>query len=433
MRKTIRESTKSCASGSEQGSIIIAMMVLFVTTALVVALMDTTLSGLHMSRSASGSANALQAADAGVNQAAKDITSPSCASAGSCSGTATLGNGSYSYTATLINDVDWRVTSIGTDSLTGRKRKIVADAVAQSLFSNAFFAIAGATIKGTADSFTSPSNTCDTTSNADGTIGSDGSISLTQSAGSSSYNCRQYAAGGYQYAADGCTFYGTSTIPSSAVGPGECPPAPGSFATSQPFDPPTPTPPSGYTSGGDFTCSSAGQIGSGQPSGSTYTVVYNNLTLKNGCSVATGVTAIIYVLGNVTIGTATGNCNNFINPPPGATCQSTASSAIPQWPTNWYTTGWTSELKILVEGCLSCTVTFANHTVFWGVIDAPNSAVNATGGNPQVTVFGAIVAHSANESTAQFAFHYDQSLAGQDSTDQFAIKNWREVPLGASS
>lgn len=417
------------ASRGDGGNIIIAMMVLFVVTALVVALMDTTMSGLRTSRSSSGSANALQAADAGVNQAAKAITNPACGNP--CSGGSTLGNGSYSFTATQINDLDWRITSVGTDALTGRKRKIVADAVAQSLFSNAFFAVAGATIKGTADSFTSPSNTCDNTSNADGTIGSDGSIALTQSAGSSSYNCRQYAAGGYSYAADGCTFYGTSTVPSSQVGPGQCPPAPASFATSQPFDPP-PVQATG-TSSGDFTCSSPGQIGSGLPSGSTYTAYYNNITLTNGCSVASGVTAILYALGNVTIGTATGDCNNFINPPPGATCQSTANASIPQWPTNWYTTGWTSQLEILVQGCASCTVTFANHTVFWGLIDAPNSAINATGGKPQVTVFGAIVAHSANETSAQFAFHYDQSLAGLDSTDQYAIKDWREVPLGASS
>lgn len=408
------------------------MLVLLVVTALVVALMNTTISGLHSSRSSGGSANALQAADAGINEGAKAITG-ACGGSGTCTGASTLGDGSYTYTATQVSNVEWQITSTGTDSVTGRKRHIVADAVAQSLFSNAFFAVAGATIKGTADSFTSPSNTCDSSANAAGTIGSDGSIALTQSAGSSSYNCRQYAAGGYNYAADGCTFYGTSSVPNSQVGPGQCPPAPASIAVSQPFDPPPVQPPSNVTyQNTDFTCNSPGQIGSGTPSGSTYTIEYNNITLQNGCSVAPGVTAVLYALGNVTVGTATGNCNNFINPPSGATCQSTANTTIPQYPTNWYTAGWTSHLEILVKGCASCTVTFANHTTFWGLIDAPNSAVNVTGGSPHATIFGAVVAHSAN-TAAQFEFHYDEALSGGYSTGQYAIKSWREVGLSATS
>jgi len=418
--------------GGDDGNIIVALMVMVVTTTLIVALMNTTLSGLHNSRRAGGSANALQAADAGINDAAKAITDHTCSSP-PCqfTGGSSIGAGSYTYTATWISNEEWQVVSVGTDTATKStppiQRKVVADAVARPLFNNAFFAIAGATIKGTADSYTGPTNTCDSSSNASGTIGSDGGISLTQSAGSSSYNCRQFV-NGYNYAADGCTFYGQSSLPAGATGPGACPPAPYSNATPQPFQPPPVKAPTAST--GDFTCSNPGQIGQGQPAGSIVTYVYNNITLSNGCSVAAGVTAILYALSNVTIGTATGNCNNFVNPPPGAACQSSSGNAVPVWPSNWYATGWSGNLEINVQG--SGTVSFANHTDFWGVIDAPNSTVSATGGSPQVTVFGSIVAHSANESTAQFAFHYDESLQQIYTTGEFQAQNWHEVSLSAT-
>jgi len=85
-------------------------------------------------------------------------------------------------------------------------------------------------------------------------------------------------------------------------------------------------------------------------------------------------------------------------------------------------------LQIHVAG--NATVTFANHAVFWGVIDATNSVVTANGGGtPQVEVFGSVLANSAS-AAAQFRFHYDQALRSQLTTGQYRVTNWREEAIG---
>jgi hypothetical protein len=393
--------------GGEQGSIVMVLLVMVVATMLVVAVLATTEIGLRGSRRAGDSANALELADAGVNDAAKAIT----AHTGNFSGTSSLGTaGSYTYTATK-DGIIWHLDATGTDA-TGAKRRIMADAVDQPIFGNAFFAQTSASIKGTADSYTSPADTCSTTP-ASGLIGSNGTI--TFSGGTGTKNCR--GAAGWAYPVDGCTFYGQTTIPpdangNNAVGPGACPPAPATTTTTQKFFPPPVTVPSGLTSEGAFTCPPNGTIPSG-------THLYDSITLNGGCQVAGTGPAVLYVTGPVTLGTDTGNCKSVINAPPGS-CGGTS------FPTSWYQTGWPAKLQLNVAG--NGNVSFANHAIFWGVIDAPNSLVTANGsGTPQVDVFGSVVAGSA-ASAAQFAFHFDKSLLQQLTTGQYQVINWREEP-----
>src|SRR6266498_4483454 len=110
------------AGDGERGSVAMALIVIVVATVMVVALLVTTQIGLRSARRAGDSANALQLADAGINDAAKAIT----AHTGSFSGTSSLGTaGSYSYTATKDGAV-WRLDAIGTDA-TGVKRRVLAD------------------------------------------------------------------------------------------------------------------------------------------------------------------------------------------------------------------------------------------------------------------------------------------------------------------
>ena len=71
-------------------------------------------------------------------------------------------------------------------------------------------------------------------------------------------------------------------------------------------------------------------------------------------------------------------------------------------------------------------MSFSNHGEFWAIVDAPQSLVTATGtGTPHVDIFGSVIASSAS-SSAQFAFHYDQSLGQLVRTGQYQIRNWRE-------
>src|SRR6266542_1761528 len=315
------------SAARERGSVAMALIVIMVATIMVVALLVTTQIGLRSARRSGDSANALQLADAGINDAAKAVTAHSS----SFSDTSSLGTaGSYTYTATKDGAV-WRLDATGTDA-TGVKRRVLADAVDQPLFGHAFFALAASELKGTADSYTGPSNTCATDPGM-GVVGSNGSITFTGGTGSSAYNCR--SAFGWEYAADGCAFFGQSTIPLDAKGNdpiarGACPPAPD-----------TATYPDKYI-------------------------------------------------------------------PPAATCSS-----------GGYQRGWPATLQINAAG--SGTVDFANHSLFWGVVNAPTRVFNASGtGTPQVEVFGAVLATSAS-AAAQFEFHYDQSLKTSLTTGQYRV------------
>jgi Tfp pilus assembly protein PilX len=387
----------------DEGSVAMAMLVMLIVTGLVVALLATALSGLRSSRRAGDSANALQLADAGINEATKKI---SFAATNFVFGSGSLGGGLYSYTATKNNTV-WRLDSTGTDA-TGVRRRVLADAVDQPTFGNAFFGLTSVTLKGTADSYTGPSNRC-SSDPAYGVVGSNGTITFT--GGTGAKNCR---GGSWTYPADGCSFNGQTTIPAGAIGNGACPPAPDSFTISQTFNPPPVVVPTGLTNGGAYDCPVNGTIPSG-------THLYTMLTLRDGCKVATG-EAVLYVTGPVNIGQGSGNCSNVINAPPGS-CGSNFSN----FPSTWFESGWTKRLQINVAG--NGEVLFSNNAIFFGVINAPNSVVRTgSGGTPQVDVFGSVLANST-ASAAQFRFHYDQALRQVLGTGQYQVTNWREEPI----
>src|SRR3954469_16239798 len=84
----------------ERGSLIIALMVIFVATGFIVGAVALVYNDMRVTRRGGDSANALQLADAAVNDAVKDI--PSAAGVSLPSTTKTLGTaGSYTYSATL--------------------------------------------------------------------------------------------------------------------------------------------------------------------------------------------------------------------------------------------------------------------------------------------------------------------------------------------
>jgi Tfp pilus assembly protein PilX len=391
-----RAPTTRVGTGSgEEGSVVMAVLVGVVATLLIIALLATTEIGLRASRRSGDSANALQLADAGINDAAKAVTAHTTDFTGNSSlGTA----GSYTYSATKdpSNVLVWHLDATGTDA-TGARRRIKADAIDQPIFGNAFFALTSASIKGTADSYTDQDHTCNNPGS--GVIGSNGTITFT----GGYTNC------GRNYPADGCIFYGQTTIPNGATGAGACPPT-NTTTTMQKFIPPPVTVPSGLTSEGAFTCSATVPIPSG-------THLYTNLILSDGCQVAGAGPAVLYATVSVTVGTLSGNCKSVINAPSGP-CTSP--------PDDWYRSGWPARLQINVA---NGDVLFANHANFWGVINAPNSTVKTDGnGTPQVEVFGSVVAGSV-DTAAQFNFHYDKSLSQQLTTGQYQVTNWREEPL----
>src|SRR3954454_11806215 len=163
----------------ERGSIALVMIVMLVTSTLTLAAVTTAEAGLKSSRRAGDSANALQLADAGLNDAVRAVASTSQITLNS--GTVSLGSsGSYHYTATLdaFSSV-WHVSSTGVD-LRGVKRTINADAVAQSLFGSALFVQSNLAIPsgGTLDSFKDGLSKADMCTKH-GVVGTDSGANLT--------------------------------------------------------------------------------------------------------------------------------------------------------------------------------------------------------------------------------------------------------------
>src|SRR5438128_5013312 len=129
----------------ENGSVAMVMIVMFVTSALIVTLLDVTLNSLSFSRRAGDSANALQLADAGINDAIRTL--PNVTTSTYSSAAVSLGKGTYQYTATLDpNGPVWHVRSVGTDHK-GVQRKAAADASGEILYGNAFFVFSALQLK----------------------------------------------------------------------------------------------------------------------------------------------------------------------------------------------------------------------------------------------------------------------------------------------
>jgi Tfp pilus assembly protein PilX len=401
------------ASERERGSIAIVMMVMLVCTGLVVGVLQVTYTGLRVSRRSGDSANALQVADAGINDAARRIPT---AQTSTFDDTVSLGSaGSYTFTATFeVGTNVWHLDSTGTDP-TGVKRRVKADARSDSLFSaglltNALLALrAGSTV----DSYTNGANTC----TGHGIIGTNDSTNLSFQ-GSAGQNCSG------NYAADGCIAYGDGTQPLPPIGTAECPPAPKTVKTSPKF-PMTPIPAAAYSdltlNTSPTTCDTTHPIAGG------YRYYQSSVTMRDGCWISPlGTRAVIFTPGNVTVGDTNGLGGDVNRPPANRAdlCGSVSTSSTARD----YCPGWPANLQIFMVGG-GGAMAFNNHGKFWGVIYGPQSAVlNAGSGSPHVDIWGSIIANSSS-SNAQFSMHYDESLSDLATNGLYDIFNWREEPV----
>lgn len=418
----------------EQGSIAVTMSVMAIATLVVMALLAEVDLGLRLSRRAGNSGNALQVADAGVNDAARQVAT--AAVAASCQGTTAVcftrtgavGSGTYTYTATRNagNTAVWHIESVGSDK-SGVKRRVLADAVGESQFRSPMYVVntlriaAGALL----DSYSSGLNN-QTGCTKKGIIGlSDGKSTSFTSGGKGNANCTgRVLDPTWTWAMDGCIVYGGSTLP--PTGQANCPPG-NTTRVPTPFPLPEVKQP---TPGSSFTCSS----GTGPNSlkgGTVYS--YTTVTLVDGCGIdpstlANGPVQIFAV--KVEIGRRQGGTKSLVNAPTTSTCPSYS----PAWtyldatnnPPVYYCSNWSSMLQINVptgqQGSLSF---FGSGTSFWGVIRAPDANVYLE--SPQLELWGAMVAGNV-EVKSQFSWHYDESLTAI-TTGRFGILNWREEPL----
>jgi hypothetical protein len=422
----------------QRGSIPITLGVMVVSSILVVALLEVAHSGLRLSRRAGDSANALQLADAGINDAVKRLPT---ATGNTVVDTIDLGDaGRYEYTANLDGTAQmWHVTATGIDK-TGVKRRIKADAVGESLFGNAFFVQATANMQSgvSIDSFVNGSslqNMC----TRKGTIGTNDPANLVfgnNGGGSGVSNCTEFTYGTtWNHPVDGCIAYGEegTTPPLPEMGQGKCPSEPNTQRQNPLFNPPAVQDPGG-TPTAQPTCNSSTPIVGGQR------YYWTSVVLGDGCFVdARNGPAVIFTTGNVTIGS---NTNSVVNPPPphsvsniannAGLCPATPSGLEDKWnnPSWYYCPGWASTLQIYRVTGTTGEVFFKNHAKFWGLIVAPSATMfSSSNGNPQVEMWGAFVANDAN-TAAQLTLHYDEALASI-TTGRFRLRNWREEPISS--
>lgn len=429
----------------EQGSIAITVMVSMIATAVTAALLTTVYRDITVSRRAGDSANALQVADAGLNDAVKSLRNavavmdgcPQKPGVAAFSRTSTLAGGTYTYCAFPDQDATgrptWHIDATATDA-TGVQRRLRAQAVSEPLFPNAINVIASGSFSSgfSVDSFKNETSRC----TKKGLIGTNSPNTFTfgNNGNNSSENCQNTPNGTFPHPPDGCVAYstdGSAAIPSANVGPGQCPPT---FTTtaSPKYVPPAVSSPARFdypasstTYGANFTCSSATL-----DAGKVY--YYNSVTLAENCGFpaagpfpSMGNPTKIYTNSLTILGGSGSSTLNPINQPPnnatvcGPTHGVTGSNPL-------YCPGWAGGLQIFVNGG---QVKFSgNHSTFWGVITAPSSTVTWSGGGAsQWEIFGSMVANSVT-GAVQAKWHYDENL-GSLTSGRFFAQNWREEGL----
>lgn len=436
----------STSTRDQRGSIVAMLLVAIVCTMLAFAFVGTMEFGLHDSRRAGSSANALQLADAGLNDAMKTIPHLSPGQSPYTSPLVDLGgSGSYQWTATLDPSGDvWHLDSTGTD-LSHPQRRVHADAVAQSLFDNALFVRSSLQLPaGSAiDSFRDGSS-AQSMCTRHGVLGTNDAADLaftSNGGGVAQRNCTGSAYGiSWPYPVDACVSYADANPVMPPTGQGACPPAPASFTETPSFTVPQIVGPGGSPVANPPTCDATHPIvtpATKQP------FFWSSVTLRTGCTVdATNGPAIIYTTGKVDIGDVHG-ASGVVNPPPSAQSPQPANTSAfcpagtitaglndaNNNPSSYYCPGWSGNLRIYVlSNATGTNVILRNHVQFWGVIvDPPGTFAVDSNGKPHVEIWGAIIANSGAPS-AQVALHYDDSLGGI-TTGQYGMRNWRECPL----
>lgn len=461
------------AQRDEQGSIAIMVMVSLVVSGLVFATLLSVESGLRSSRRSGDSANALQVADAGVNDAIKAIPTVKQAQ---FSRSGTLGDSSYTYTATqdTAEPSYWHLDVVGTDK-SGVKRRVRADAAGQSLFSSPLYintslsAGAGTIL----DSYRSGASLVGPSGNyEDGGCTGRGIMFFGPSAtasfgggggGTSVVNCQQMRYSSWKYSMDYCLVYGGGTqLP--PTGPSKCPnpndpdfPGRTKFVTDtftppevrgptdssqvqSPTQSPCSSPPCAPKVGTTFKCNSS----SGENSlRAGWTYYYSQIDMYDGCGIdpltidlnadPSWVAANPVTMYATTVFMDT-RTKGRINAPPTASFPFLCGASVNSWtykdinsnPSSAYCSGWARSLSInLLTTAASKLDIKGNGGNFWGTFTAPTTSVNLN--SPQTEFWGAMLAGSLT-AKSQFSWHYDDSLSSQV-TGRYTITNWREEPL----
>lgn len=408
------------------------MPVIVITTGLVLATVFAVESGQRSSRRAGDSASALQVADAAVNAAAQFLpTVPASLTAvGPIS--ASVGNGTYTYSATKIDNLTWNVDALGVDK-TGLKRRVLAQAVGTPIFGRPLLVRNTATFSSGAilDSFSGPSTSELCTKG--GILSIVNPSALTFGNEGNQANCQgTFLNNGWTAAMDGCEIPSDEEemalpIPNLAdiTGSAKCPASNtkrvtpkfpvGNVTAPKQWDFPANSPPA---QGDTYTCDATAT--KALQGGKTY--YYKSVLLLGGCVINNAAAGPARLFAETfTFGTKTGAQNQVINAPQPPCAAFVLGGSIPG-NTTGYCANWASKLQINVIG--AGTVTFKNKARYgWAVINAPSGSVVLE--TEQLEFWGASVSDSMTAS-AQFTWHFDDNLLKGLGNGFFNVKNWRE-------
>lgn len=419
----------------QRGSMAMLMPVIMVTSGLVLATLFAVESGQRSTRRAGDSANALQVADAGINAAVQFLPGVPASQASVGPTSASIGNGTYTYSATKVNNLLWNVDSVGVDH-NGLTRRIKAQALGAPLFGRPLVVRNTGTFSSGAilDSFAGPTALC----TKQGILAIIDPNAVIYGNSGNQANCQgTYLNNGWTSANDGCEIPSDESemadpIPnfSNITGSGKCPASntkrvtpkfpQGTVAAPKIWNVPC-TDPSGMCSapapmGSSYVCTAATPLLAGK------TYYYGTITLLDGCIVQNVVSSgpVRLFAHNFILGQDTGAQNNVINAPQ-APC-SPYGGQIPPTVATAYCAGWSAKLQINLIG--AGEVRFKNKARFmWGVINAPQGSVFIE--TPQLEFWGASVSNSIT-SAAQFTWHFDESLVNELGNGFYSVENWRE-------
>jgi hypothetical protein len=408
---------KCCGSrqsaASESGSVLIAVIVIFVATVAMAATLTAVTNTLASTRNDQNRVTAFQFANAGIDQSVFRIDEgqlPVIASgnytptltAGVLTGftdKAVAGGSNVNITATYSATNEWTVTATGVDA-SGTKRRVVASVQDGPIFVNAFFAIQSFSLTGNQTTpiayssstclnlvtFINPDGTsCELPTPIPSTLGTNGTLG-----GSGVSHFAQYWAG--------FTMFGRATQAAAQAACSGCP-APQVFFNTNTlvnYVPPVPI--------GALACPTVLTSGSG---GVMTPGDYS-------CSV-------VNLGGTLTVGTG-GNGTGTVRIWVAAAGTFGGSGTVNQYKP---TKNFQVFMPALADG--SSEPGSICDSVIWGLLDTPSLSIGCTGSH-QPEIYGAVVSHDYAGAGNHFGFHWDEDSIGGVGNGLFAIRNWRECP-----